>query len=459
LSGNIRKRVILVIDDDLGFCQTTKDFLGNDGYDVFTAQTGADGLAICARENVDVVLLDQKLPDGSGRDFCPSILEHNDRTKIIFITAYPSFDNAVEAIKAGAHDYLSKPMELDELRLAVKMALRAHELERVEELQSYRDGKESSDTVLIGEHGALAETAKLVDLAASSDAPVLITGETGAGKNVVAKAIHYKGNSGKSAFVGINCATLPENLVEAELFGYEKGAFTGASSARKGVFEMAEGGTLFLDEIGEMPLNLQTKLLSVLEDRQIKRIGGSSMRRVDVRVIAATNLGIENAVREKTFREDLYYRLDVIRIHVPPLRERREDIPGLCRFFLEKSARGRETAIPENEMARLMDYHWPGNVRELKNIVERAVILQDGPFIRPSELLGPAKVGNPSTAVQECVGYGEIRTLKEIEKDHIARAFERLSGNITQTSKALGISLNTLKRKLKDYGISSQGPK
>jgi transcriptional regulator with PAS, ATPase and Fis domain len=298
----------------------------------------------------------------------------------------------------------------------------------------------------------LVETVRLVELAASAASPVLITGETGTGKTLVAKVIHYQGPAGKAPFISINCAALPENLIEAELFGYEKGAFTSAVAKKRGIFEMAEGGTLFLDEIGEMPLHLQAKLLSVIEDKQVRRLGSESVRPVNVRVMAATSADLENGLG-KTFRKDLYYRLSVIRIHIPPLRERRECLPLLCDHLLRQLTGSHEIKIDDQELSNLKAYDWPGNVRELKNILERAVILQSGSELRPSELIAKTGGHDQRGADPALTSEDVIATLEEIEKKHIQQALTRLSGNITQTAKVLGISLSTLKRKIRDYGL------
>lgn len=447
-------RRILIIDDDKVFCKAISDYLTKETTEVFTAHTGEDALAICAQHKVDVVLLDQKLPDVEGVSLCPSILDHHDHTKIIFITAYPSFDNAVEAIKMGAYDYLSKPFELEELKLAIERALRTMDLERIEQLQSYKDDKENEETVLVSGNGRFSEIRQLVDVAASVDAPVLITGETGTGKSVIARYIHYKGLTHKKVFICINCAALPENLVEAELFGCEKGAFTGAVATRKGIFELAEGGTLFLDEIGAMPLHLQSKLLGVLEEKEIRRIGGESIKPVDVRIIAASNADLENAVGKGTFREDLYYRLSVIRIHIPPLRDRREDIPELCGYFINTMAHARHVNLPDSEVVRLMEYEWPGNVRELKNVLERSFILHKGSELRPSEFLNGGLKSSSTPSITSPGGNGKS-SLAEVERRHIRHVLQSCSGNYTRTARALGISLSTLKRKVKRYGLES----
>ena len=448
---------ILIVDDDRNFSLSVRDFLASDNAEVHLAHTGADCLAACSKEAIDVVLLDQKLPDAEGADLCVSILERNDRTKIIFTTAFPSFDNAVKAVRQGAFDYLSKPVELEELALAVKQALRTLDLEKVEQFNRFRTERESEENVLVGESAGIREVRRLVDLAAAADAPVLITGGTGSGKNVAARAIHYRGPRKQSPFVGINCAALPEQLIEAELFGHEKGAFTGAAGMRKGLFEMAEGGTLLLDEIGEMPMSLQAKLLGVLDDGSFRRLGGTTLLHAEVRIIAATNIDIEKAIRAKRFREDLYYRLSVVKVPLPPLRERKEDIAPLCEFLLRQAAKGHQVRLADGEIERLEQYAWPGNVRELKNVLERAVILGHGEELRPSELLtisatktvSRPQAGKPAAAPPS----GAATTLEDIERAHILAALEAHAGNFSRAARAVGISLSTLKRKLKKYGL------
>lgn len=442
-------RRLLVIDDDRLFCDIIRDHLGKEGLEVFTAQTGAEGIESCTAQDMDIVLLDQNLPDAEGHTLCPSILAANDRTKIIFITAHASFEGAVKAIKAGAYDYLSKPFELDELTLAITKAAQTQELEKIAGIGEYKTGKEKESAVLIGSSG-LTETNHLIQRAADSQAPVLITGETGTGKNVVARALHFRSNAREEAFLTINCAAIPENLIEAELFGYEKGAFTGASGTRRGIFEMADGGTLLLDEIGAMPLHLQAKLLSVLEDRKVRRLGGMTAHSVNVRVVAATNADLEGGLGT-TFRSDLYYRLSVIRIHLPPLRQRREDIPELCTFLLDKISGGRCKGLSPGELSRLKAYDWPGNVRELRNILERAWITQTQGELCPSCFISgpehiPHAAGSPHPSE-------EVLTLEQMEKNHIRHALGLLSGNYTATARQLGISLSTLKRKIKTYGL------
>lgn len=450
------KRRLLVIDDDLLLCEAVRGRLRSEGLEVTAAGTVAEALDTCASGPVDVALLDQRLPDGEGRALCEPILRLNPHCKIIFCTAYPSFENAVEALKAGAHDYLCKPFETEELALTVRRAVERLDLERVERLETYRAAKESEAAVLIGSAG-FGATGDLVRRAAETDSPVLISGDTGTGKSLVAKAIHYGGSRQGRPFVNLNCASLPEQLVEAELFGWERGAFTGAIASREGVMEMAEGGTLFLDEIGEMPAHLQAKLLSVLEEKAVKRVGGRVTREVDVRIIAATNADLDARMAEGRFRPDLFYRLNVLRLHLPPLRDRRRDIPALCDHLLRRMARQRPVPrLAEGEQERLMGYQWPGNVRELRNVLERALVLHGDP-LRPSELLGPL-AAQPSIGAPAAGEDGGDCSLASLEQRHVALALRRHGGNLARTARALGISLSTLKRKTKRFGLRQADP-
>ncbi len=446
------KNTLLIIDDDQLLCDAIFQQFSSQ-VEVLMAHTGADSISICSTRKIDVVLLDQKLPDGKGVDLCQSILAYNEQTKIIFITAFPSLENAISAIKLGAFDYLSKPFAIEELELAIEKSLRTLELERVEQVQVYQQNKESGQTVLVGKNHGLSEVWRMIRLAGSTNSPILITGETGVGKNIVAKAIHYEGKLRKTSFIDINCASLPETLIEAELFGFEKGAFTGAVSAKKGIFEMAEGGTLFLDEIGDLPFNLQAKLLSVLDDKKVRRIGSESVKHVDFRLITATNKNIEEAIKIPTFREDLFFRLSVIRIHIPPLREHITDVPALCDYFIRKICGSAKLTISDFEIQLLMLYNWPGNIRELKNIIERSIILRKDSIIQPSQLMS----SKPDQYISNAKNHNElpdISTLAEIEKNHIRHAFEKLKRNYTQTAKALNIARSTLKRKMKSMDIN-----
>lgn len=447
-------KTLLIIDDDTLFCDAVARFFYKDIFQVAIANSGEQGVNWCEKNGADVILLDQNLPDARGLNLCEPLLSSCAEAKIIFITAYPSFDHAVQALRNGAHDYLSKPMELEELDMAVQRAFRTLELERVEQVQQFQLDRESRQNTIVGIDSGLRSIRKLVELACSNRSPVLITGETGTGKNVVAKAIHYQGTQQHKAFVGINCAALPENLIESELFGHEKGAFTGATALKKGVFEMADGGTLFLDEVGEIPLHLQSKLLGILDDGIFRRLGGQGTLRVDTRIIAATNIDLEQAIRKRQFREDLYYRMSVMRIHLPPLRERAEDIEELCRFFIRLIEPDQDLVISPDELSKMKKYFWPGNVRELKNIVERAIILRTDHNIFPARLLGGGLLAQ-SEALPSSSSLNKkiIKTLSENEKNHILHALLIFNHNHTQTAKALGIARSTLLRKLELYSI------
>jgi DNA-binding NtrC family response regulator len=449
-----RRGTLLIIDDSAELCSRVRQYFERKNLRVYSAPTGEEGLKLFSERSIDIVLLDQLLPDGEGWKLCPSLKQQNDTAKIIFITAYPSMENTLQAIRAGAYDYLSKPFELEQLELIIERVLETRHLERIAKIERYRRGKEIEATILVGRERGLNEISHLVDLAAAVESPVLITGETGTGKNMVAKAIHLQSASRKGGFVSINCAALPDHLFEGELFGYEKGAFTGATAAKQGLFETAEEGTLLLDEIGSMPAHLQSKLLTVQEEKRIRRLGDVSYRPVDVRVLAATNQEIERAVDEGRFRADLYYRLNVIRIHIPPLRDRLDDLPELCDHFLTELASGRTVSIPDDEMNRLVAYEWPGNVRELRNVIERAVLLQKDDEIRPSRYLGAPVQGSPRPQVSPPqIRDQKIPPLEEVERVYIQNALDAMQGNLARTSRALGISLSTLKRKIKRYDL------
>lgn len=407
----------------------------------------------------DIIVADYNLGDGDVFD----ILNEKLDIQTIITTGAGNEEVAVRAMKAGASDYLIKDIDRNYLKILPLAVERAISQKKTAECFTILTEKESEEASIFGGEG-LRETLKLIELAATSDSPVLLTGETGTGKNLIARAIHYQSPLRTAPFISINCAAIPEHLIEAELFGHEKGAFTGAVTAKKGIFELAEGGTLLLDELGEMPLHLQTKLLGVLDDKQVRRLGSESTRPVEVRVITSTNSDLEKSLG-KTFRHDLFYRISVIRISLPPLRERRADIPELCRYLLKKLNNGLDVEISDAELSRLQEYSWPGNVRELRNILERTLILHRGSELRPSELLDKgihsavisAHNNHAATiaATFQDVPSADptVVTLDEMEKEHIRRTLAKFSGNITKTSKALGISITTLKRKKKIYQL------
>lgn len=439
---------ILIIDDDRNFSLSIRDYLASRNFKVEVANTGGDGLRLAREKWFNLALLDENLPDAKGHLLCPELLKVNADLKIIFITAQPSFNHALQAIRAGAYDYLSKPFELGELDLSLANAARTLELEQEADIGRYAASRDQLSSQLVWASPAMAKLKGEVEMIADSGSPVLITGETGTGKNLLARHIHQRSSRRDGPFIVINCSAIPETLAEAELFGHEKGAFTGAVRTKKGVFELASGGTLVLDEIGDMPLLLQTRLLTVLDGSVIRRVGGESTIPVDVRLMATTNADLEQAVAAKRFRADLYYRLSVIRFLVPPLRQRNEDIPLLVGHFLKSFNRG-DTALEPGELEALSQYGWPGNIRELRNIIERSLLLHHEGKFRPSDLITPngqAALGPGEVAAGP---GGVLKPLEELEKQHIMNALRKYGGNKSQAAKALGISLSTLKRKVK----------
>jgi DNA-binding NtrC family response regulator len=449
--GGMKKTRLLYIEDDLVDRMAFQRFAESEQfpYEYAMAKSITEAKALLSSEEFECVIADYQLGDGTVFDILGFTIE----IPVIITTGAGSEQIAVQAMKAGAYDYLIKDHEQNYLKVLQVTVEGALKLKRTEERVKIQSDRESEEAVMIGAGDGLAAVVKLIELAATSDSPVLITGETGTGKNLAAKAIHWRSAAGGEPFISVNCLSLPENLIEAELFGYEKGAFTGAVTGRKGVFEMADRGTIFLDELGEMPLHLQGKLLSVIEDRKFRRLGGEIERSVNVRITASTNVDIEKAVGS-TFRRDLYYRLSVIRIHIPPLRDRPQDIPALCHGLLKRIAGKRELKIPDSEMKILMEYDWPGNVRELKNILERTVILQKGHELQPSELLrGTVHCPTSQTAASgDPSADTNIVPLEELENRQIQLALQKFAGHRIKAAEALGISLATLKRRLKERG-------
>ena len=443
---------ILIIDDDELLTDSLSDFLVNKGFRVKAAHNGNDGIGTFEREQSTLVLLDQELPDMGGIEVCRRILDINPNTKILFITAYATIEYAVEAMQAGAFNYLSKPFELDELLITIDMAVKNVHMEGKLRVQDYERKKEKEEKKLVGTSEVMKRISEQIALASESDANVLITGETGVGKNVVAEAIHDLQDQ-RETFLAINCSAIPENLMEAEYFGHEKGVFTGADARREGIFELADGGTLLLDEIGEIPIHLQSKLLAVLEDKSIRRIGSSRIIPVNVRIIATTNQDLEKAIQDKSFRQDLYYRLAVFNMHIPPLRQHPEDIPEIAYHFARQFLRT-EVKVPDSHITRMMKYPWPGNVRELRNVIERASILFQGDEIRPADLLLQNGFGPPlGKTGQEVLNIEDIPTIEEVERRHILTSLDACAGNKSLTARKLGISLSTLKRKLREMHI------
>ncbi|MDY7035599.1 MAG: sigma-54 dependent transcriptional regulator [Thermodesulfobacteriota bacterium] len=441
---------ILIIDDDIFFTASLSDFLISKGFNVQIAPDGKDGIESFERQQSSLVLLDQKLPDIGGVEVCRKIMEINPNAKVIFMTAYATVQYAVEAMQTGAFHYLSKPIDLDELLIAIRMAVQNVRLEGRLRVQDYKREKERQEKRLIGSSEVMNRIREQMKLAAGSEANILITGETGVGKDVVARDIHNLQDK-RENFLTINCSAIPENLMEAEYFGHEKGVFTGADTRRVGIFELADSGTLVLDEIGEIPLHLQSKLLTALEDKNIRRIGSGRSIPVDVRIIATTNQDLEECIYKKRFRQDLYYRLAVYTIHIPPLRKHPEDIPEIADYFVKQFCRN-PTKIPGDHLRKMMNYSWPGNVRELRNVIERACILFQGDKIRPADLLLEQGPNHIQQIIDPGTQYpGDIIALKELEKRYTLSALKACSGNKSLTARTLGISISTLKRKLKEF--------
>jgi DNA-binding NtrC family response regulator len=443
---------VLVIDDDELFVASLLDFLSAKNFKVSSARTGKEGMNIFERNQPALVLLDQKLPDMEGIEVCRKILEMDPRSKVIFVTAYATVRCAVDAIKAGAFNYLSKPFELDELLMIMDLAVKNARMEGKIRVQDYERTRESEEKQLIGSSEEMRKVREQIRLAATTDSNVLITGETGVGKNVVARAIHDL-QAGRENFLMVNCSAIPENLMEAEYFGHEKGVFTGADTRREGIFELADGGTLVLDEIGEIPIRLQSKLLTILEDKCVRRIGGGRSIPVDVRIIATTNQDLDRAIKGKGFRQDLYYRLAVVTIKVPPLREHAEDIPEIAEYFSRIFCR-KPVRILDQDMKRMIDYPWPGNVRELRNVIERASLLLKGDVLRAASLLVDNELDNAWIERRQ-TATAEIVPLHELKRQQILTALKACSGNKSLTARTLGISLSTLKRTLADINIAN----
>jgi len=443
---------ILVVDDEYLIRWSLQQNLLEHGYDVLLAASAEEGLALMERAEPDLVLLDIQLPGMSGMELLPGIKERRPDCAVIMVTATSDLSVAVRAMKDGAFDYIPKPFNLEEVRLVVDKALETRRLR--DEVTRFRE----KESVRYGFHNFTYKSAIMGDvvdvarkIALSETATVLLTGESGTGKDLLAQAIHYESARKDMPFMPLNCTALPRELLESELFGHEKGAFTDAKTLKKGLFEIADGGTLFLDEIGDMDLALQAKLLRILESRIFKRVGGTRDIAVDVRVIAATNRDLEERIREKAFREDLFYRLNVIPIAIPPLRERREDIIPLAERFLEDLGKdlGKEIRKIEPDAARAMEeYDWPGNVRELKNIIERAMILSSASSLGMGDLT-LKRVSDP----QRPSGQGGSLNLEEMELHLINEALERARSNQSVAARLLGISRDTLRYRMKKHGL------
>jgi len=448
---------ILIVDDEASQRELIAGFLKKQGHEVVLAGGGAEALTPVKETRVDLVLSDFKMPGMSGLDLLRGVKAVNPEIPFILITAYGTVETAVQAMKEGAADYLTKPLDLEELLLRVGRVGEQVRLQgAVRDLQARLVERHRLEGI-IGESGGMQEVLALVKQVATSDATVLIRGESGTGKEVIARAIHFNSPRAAGPLVTLNCAALPEQLLESELFGHEKGAFTGAVAQRKGRFEQADGGSIFLDEIGDLAPSLQVKLLRVLQERQFERLGGNRTLAVNVRILAATHRNLEQALQDGRFREDLYYRLNVVTIQVPPLRERREDIPLLLEHFLQKFAqknRRNVTGLTVGARDALLRYDYPGNVRELENIVERAVLLCRGQVIDLEDLPVALRPGERDATEPESRRLPDL--LAGIERQAIRVALERHGGIQTQAAAELGISERVLRYKMKKYGLEGR---
>ncbi|BCR04663.1 acetoacetate metabolism regulatory protein AtoC [Desulfuromonas versatilis] len=448
---------ILVVDDEESMREFLAIMLHREGYQVDVGMDGGQAVERLKECTYDLVISDIKMPRVSGIELLKHIKERFPETVVLMITAFSTTEEAVEAMKQGAYDYITKPFKNEEIRLIVQNALE-RKLLRQENLALKKElGKRYSFGNLVGKSKPMQEVYDLIQKVASSKANVLVTGESGTGKELVAKAIHYNSERRDKPFVPINCGAIPENLLESELFGHEKGSFTGAVQQKQGLFQVAEGGTIFLDEIAELPQMMQVKLLRVLQEREIRRVGGTKDIPVDVRLVAATNKTLEQQVADGQFREDLFYRLNVIRIQLPSLRERREDIPLLIEHFFEKIIGEKDIQVAEGAMRRLLDYHWPGNIRELENVVERCVVLgqseEIGEDCLPANLRSANGPGAGPGLVIPDSGFDLDGYLGEIEQNILLKALDKTGGVRKKAAELLGITFRSIRYRLAKFGI------
>lgn len=444
-----KKGRILIVDDSINTLEVFQRNLTSQGYEVFTASGVGEAIKILETMMVDLVITDLRMPKVSGMDLIRHVRENFKDTEIMMITGYASIESAVEAVKIGAEEYLSKPFTSDELFAAVKRVM--------DKLMLRRARNKLTDIPpapygIIGQSGAIKKIFSEIEKAASTSATVLISGESGTGKELVARAIHYTGSRAASPFVPVNCGGIPESLLESELFGHVKGSFTGATETRAGFFQTADGGTIFLDEISDTGIAMQSKLLRVLQEKEVCMVGSSKTRKVDVRVLAATNKDLQLLVKKGTFREDLYFRLNVITIDLPPLRERGEDIVLLTYHFAVKFAREAGKTVPafsDNAIQVIKNYHWPGNIRELENVINRLVVMTDGDLIEVPDLPSLMRFSALRTS-------GFNRPLAEVEVEYISNVLSSVGGNKTQAADILGIDRKTLREKLKKLKIDDE---
>ena len=458
----MKRARVLVADDKDNNLKLMHKILSGD-FDVTLAEDGTRALGLIAASEYDVVVSDIKMPGADGMEVLRETKRLHPDTEVILMTAFGSVERAVEAMKQGAYDYLQKPFEPDEALLVVQRAAERRQLKaQARDLQSALEGAYRFEN-LVGASAAMRKVLDLMQRAADSDTTVLLTGESGTGKEVVARSIHVAGARRARRFVPVNCGAIPDALMESELFGYAKGAFTGAATDRRGLFEEADGGTLFLDEIGELPLAMQVKLNRALQERAIRRVGDTEERKIDVRVIAATNVDLKAAAAAGRFRDDLYYRLNVFPIQVPPLRDRRDDIPALAALFVERHARKdrRPEGFTAEALSALVEYDWPGNVRELENVVQRALAVNDAARIGVGALpedVGALRPRGSAGGRLETLTYREVLDLAKDRalRDYLVALMKDLNGNVTQAAERAGVERESMHRLLKRYGVKSE---
>jgi two-component system, NtrC family, response regulator AtoC len=458
VSDDLRIR-LLIVDDEQSIrrlCMTVGEALG---FTCMEANSGETALTLLEEQPAHMILTDMVMPNMSGLEFLEKVKKLLPRSEVAVMTGHGSIETAVQAMKLGAYDYISKPFSpLEELRLFLRrMAEKVH---LVEENQFLRERVDTESDLhgIVGSSAKIQDVLRMISRLKDTRTPVLISGESGTGKELVARAIHFRGSFANRPFVAVDCGSLVPTLIESELFGYEKGAFTGALRSKTGLFQSANGGTIFLDEIGELPLEMQAKLLRVLQEKEIRPVGSNQKVKVDVRVVAATNRDLETEYRNGTFRKDLYFRLNVVTVHLPALRERRSDIPMLAHWFLDRHAPDSAMQVTHAAMKCLLQYDWPGNVRELENCIERAVALGDGKIIDLSDLPPTIASASPSADVPVSAITGAMSStdLEDIERATIERVFEQVKGDKAMAGKMLGISRATLYRKLKRYNIGGR---
>ena len=447
---------ILIIDDEAAQRDILTGYMKKKGYKIFSAPSGKEGIEVAKKNSVDIILSDFKMPDLSGLDVLEQVKKINPEISFVIVTAFGTVENAVKAMRLGAFDYISKPVDLDELDLMIERIIEHKNLKSENQLLKDQLQEKYKISSIVSQSQKMEEVINIAARVADSKANVLITGENGTGKEVLAKGIHYLSSRHDAPFVAVNVPALTETLLESELFGHEKGAFTGADKMKKGRFEIAHSGTIFLDEVGDIPQSIQVKLLRVLQEHQFERVGGTEKIEVDVRIIAATNKELEQKIKDGTFREDLYYRLNVVFIKIPPLRERKEDILPMIESFIEKYCKENKKdklEISKEAADMLMKYNYPGNVRELENIIERAVVLTRGEIITLNDL--PMNIkgfkGEKAIAV---LGEGTLtEQVEALEKQLIFDALQESGGNQTKAGKLLGLTERNLRYKLKKYNI------